>query len=86
VTRVLGDAWVAAFDASRRRDRGRPVGGHRLGWADARAFLAGAWEPTTARRAHRAQVLGDLGVLIATVDVLGAVRPQLSALVAGTEG
>jgi hypothetical protein len=57
----------------------------RVGWDDAASFLDGAWSPTAALAGARAQVRGDLSVLKATGVVLGAVRPHLGHLRAGTD-
>jgi hypothetical protein len=57
----------------------------RVRWGDAIAFLDGTWAPTPALAGARAQVRGDLSVLKATGVVLGAVRPHLGHLRAGTD-
>jgi hypothetical protein len=57
----------------------------RVGWDDAVSFMAGAWAPTTALAAGRAQVRGDLSVLRATGIALQVVQPHLDGLRADTE-
>jgi hypothetical protein len=57
----------------------------RVGWDDAASFLAGAWSPTPALAAGRAQIKGDLSVLAATGIALQVLRPSLGGLQADTE-
>ncbi len=57
----------------------------RVGREDAVSFMAGAWAPTTALAAGRAQIRGDLPVLRATGDALEALQPHLAGLKAVTE-
>ena len=52
----------------------------RVPWPDAIAFMAGSWSPTTALRAGRAQVRGDVAVVAATSLALAAVQAQLGDL------
>jgi hypothetical protein len=57
----------------------------RVGWAEAASFLAGAWSPTPALAAGRAQIRGDLSVLGATGIALQVLQPSLARLQADTE-
>ncbi len=57
----------------------------RVRWDDARSLLAGAWVPTTALAAGRAQIRGDLGVLRACGVALETLQPHLAGLWADTD-
>ncbi len=57
----------------------------RVGWDDARSLLAGAWVPTAALAAGRAQIRGDLGVLRACGVALETLQPHLADLWADTD-
>jgi len=57
----------------------------RVRWDDAVSFMAGAWVPTPALAAGRAQILGDLSVLRATGIALQVLQPHLGDLRADTE-
>jgi hypothetical protein len=57
----------------------------RVGWNDARCLLAGAWVPTAALAAGRAQIRGDLGVLRACGLALETLQPHLAGVWAETE-
>jgi hypothetical protein len=57
----------------------------RVGREEAVSFLAGAWAPTPALAAGRAQVRGDLPVLRATGEALATLQPHLVGLRAETE-